>query len=101
MNCQIADCDTEVSTFDEQFPPPEDAEVEEGVSRAEGIVMCDHHHVAAKLVAYTRGEPPYVDMGLYQEVAYYARALGAETFEIPAEDLVTAPQNHEEDDEST
>lgn len=93
--CQIPGCDTPVENFDEAFPVP--AEIDHrGDGRA---VMCDHHHVAARLLSYTRPEPPYVDVGLYKEVAYYARALAAETFEVPAEDKVTPPQHHDEDAE--
>ena len=93
--CEILDCTDDVENFPEPFPvPPElsDDHLDDG--RA---VMCDHHHVAARILAYTRAEPPYVDVGLYQEVTYYSRALAAETFGIPSTEKVTAPQNAEDD----
>lgn len=95
--CELEECDDDVENFPEAFlVPPELVEEADSEGRA---VMCDHHHVAAKILAYTRGEPPYVDMGLYQEVTYYSRALASETFGIPASEKVTAPQ-HAQDEQT-
>lgn len=42
---------------------------------ADRLSLCDGCHLAAKVLAYTRAEPPFVDVGLYQEVTFYARQL--------------------------
>lgn len=82
--CEIAGCTDTVENFPEPFPTPPEIN-----HRGDGnAVMCDHHHVAARILAYTREDPPYVDVGLYQEVTYYSRALAAETFGIPSEEKV-------------
>lgn len=93
--CGIAVCDDEVENFDEPFPVPPELKADRDENG--GVVMCDHHHVAARILAYTRPEPPYVDVGLYQEVTYYSRALAAETFGIPSSEKVTAPQHADDD----
>lgn len=92
--CEIEDCESPVENFDEAFPLPPEIAGSDETGRA---VMCDHHHVAARILAYTRAEPPYVDVGLYQEVTYYSRALAAETFGVPSQEMVTAPQHAEDD----
>lgn len=103
MACWVDGCAEPVENFTEAFPaPPEVVRDQEQIPRGvdshqHGLVMCDHHHVAARILAYTRSEPPYVDIGLYQECTYYARALAAETFDIPSSEKVTAPQNAEDE----
>lgn len=92
--CDVVGCEDVVDNFPEPFPAPSEVSVTTDDRRE--AVMCDHHHVAARLLAYTRSEPPYVDVGLYQETTYYARALAAETFGIPAREKVTRPQDAEE-----
>lgn len=96
--CDLPDCDHPVESFDEQFPAPPGAAREAQDSHAYGLVMCDRHHVAARVLAYTRVEPPYVDIGLYQEVTYYARALAAVQFGLDPDDVVTAPQDVDDAD---
>ena len=91
--CELDFCEREVDNFEEAFPVHPDVP---GVDETGRAVMCDWHHVAARILAYTRPEPPYVDVGLYQEVTYYSRALAAETLDIPAEDAVVPPQEAEE-----
>ena len=94
--CDVVGCESDIENFPESFIPPSGAEVE---TDSDGrSVMCDHHHVASRILAYTREEPPYVDVGLYQEVTYYSRALAAETFGIPAREKVIPPQESDEYD---
>ena len=94
--CEIPWCDDDVENFTEAFYPPE--KFIEHADETGRMVMCDWHHVAARILTYTREDPPFVDVGLYQEVCYYARALAAETFDIPSEEMVTAPQHAEDED---
>lgn len=86
--CEIGGCTDSVEHFDEPFTVPPGVP-HRGDGRA---VMCDHHHVAARIFAYTRPDPPYVDVGLYQEVTYYSRALAAETFGLPSQEHVIVPE---------
>lgn len=94
-DCEVAGCEDDIENFPEAFPVPPELAYGGGEGR---LVMCDHHYVAARILAYTKPEPPYVDVGLYQETTYYARALAAETFDIPSQEKVTAPQDVEEED---
>lgn len=41
------------------------------------LALCDRCCLAARILAYTREEAPFVDVGLYQEVTFYARQLAA------------------------
>lgn len=59
--------------------------------------MCDPCNLATRVLLYTRPEPPFVDVGLYQEVVFYARQLAAETVPDPPDEVVTLPD--EEDGE--
>lgn len=97
--CEVPGCDRDVDNFPEPFPVPE--EIGEDIPTPDedaptGLVMCDWHHVAARILAYTRPDHPYVDVGLYQEVTYYSRSLSAETFDIPAQEKVNQPSESEE-----
>lgn len=78
--CEVEDCDASIDNFPEEFPSPDGR-----------LVMCDHHHVAARILAYTFEDHPYVDVGLYPEVSYYSRSLAAEQFGIPAREAVNQP----------
>lgn len=93
--CEIGPCENPIENFPEAFFPPEEAA--EHADETGRAVMCDHHHVAARILAYTRPDPPYVDVGLYQEVTYYSRALAAESFGIVSTEKVNPPE--EQDDE--
>lgn len=54
------------------------------------LELCDRCCLAARVLAYTRPEPPFVDVGLYQEVTFYARQLAAiEMGGDPSEAVVT------------
>lgn len=89
--CEVPWCDQPIENFVEAFYPPEEF-IEDADSEGR-MVMCDQHHVAARILTYTRPEPPYVDVGLYKEVTYYSRALAAVAFDLEPTDKVTAPQN--------
>jgi hypothetical protein len=92
--CELDFCDREVDNFPEAFPIHHEVPGVDDTGRA---VLCDWHHAAARILAYTRPEHPYVDVALYQECTYYSRALAAETLDIPAEDAVVPPQEYKED----
>lgn len=93
--CGVDGCTDPVENFPEEFPaPPAVARASVSIPAGEdsamhGLVMCDYHHVAARIMAYTRPDPPYVDVGLYQEVTYYSRALAASAFDLDAMDHVS------------
>lgn len=89
--CEVPWCDQPIESFPETFYPP--SEYLEHADEEGAMVMCDQHHVASRILAYTRREPPYVDVGLYQEVTYYSRALAAVAFDIDPDEKVVAPQN--------
>lgn len=105
QECKIPGCTVDVNTFTDPFPVPpkiarEIAEVprgEDAQAPAHHVVMCDSHNAAARILAYTRSAPPYVDIGLYQEVTYYSRSLAAEFFGLDSSEMVTTPQDAEED----
>lgn len=56
--------------------------------------MCEEHWLATKFLMMTREEPPFVDVGLYQEAVFYARQLAfcslgknpSDAIKIPDED---------------
>lgn len=89
--CEIPECTHDIENFPDAFVPPEEFVAHTDDSGR--MVMCDRHAVSARLLAYTHSGPPYVDVGLYKEVAYYARALAAVTFNIHPDEKVTAPQD--------
>jgi len=43
--------------------------------------LCEKHWLAAYFLAMTREEPPFVDVGLYQEATFYGRQLAATTLD--------------------
>lgn len=59
--------------------------------------LCDPCTLATYILLYSRPEPPFVDIGLYQEVVFYARQLAALHVPDPPEEIVTQPE--EDDDE--
>jgi len=88
--CELQDCSREVDNFSEKFPVPKQLE---STGRK---VMCDRHHVASRIMVYTREDHPYVDIGLYQEVTFYSRSLAAEELGISAKDAVNQPETDTE-----
>jgi len=62
--------------------------------------MCDPCNLATRVLLYTRADPPFVDVGLYQEVVFYARQLAATTVPDPPEEIVNTPDKSDrgEDD---
>lgn len=93
--CELPDCEAPVVNFPEAFAPP--PQVEAPTDDTGRLIMCDWHYVAARIMAFTRPDPPYVDVGLYKEVTYYSRALAAETFDLPSQEHVHPPENPGED----
>lgn len=61
--------------------------------------MCDACNLATRVLLHTRPDPPFVDVGLYQEVVFYARQLAARTVPDPPESVVTVPEEVTEDGE--
>lgn len=57
--------------------------------------MCDPCNLSTRILLYTRPDPPFVDVGLYQEVVFYARQLAAETVPEPPEEIVNLPDEDE------
>lgn len=94
--CEIPGCEESVESFPEPFLLPPG--IPHRGDRA--AIMCDRHHVSARILAYSRKERPYVDIGLYQEVVFYARQLAGEVLGIsdPTE-LVEQPSNDDSDEE--
>lgn len=91
--CGVDGCDSDIENFPESFPAP--GEVDGEADDRGAMIMCDHHHVSARILAYTRADHPYVDVGLYRETTYYARSLAAETFGIPSTEKVNQPDRDE------
>lgn len=58
--------------------------------------MCDEHNVAARVLGYSREEPPYCDLGLYKEIVFYARQLAALYIDpdIDESEVVITPEEH-------
>lgn len=50
--------------------------------------LCEKHWLAAYFLAMTREEPPFVDVGLYQEATFYGRQLAAATLGKEPESVV-------------
>lgn len=59
--------------------------------------MCDPCNLATRILLYTRPDPPFVDVGLYQEVVFYARQLAATAVPEPPETVVDLPDGGEDD----
>ncbi len=58
-------------------------------------ILCDTCTLSTLILLYTRPDPPYVDVGLYQEVVFYARQLAAESVPDAPDEVVNQP-NHPE-----
>lgn len=56
-------------------------------------ILCDTCTLATLILQYTHADPPYVDIGLYQEVVFYARQLAAESVPDAPEEIVNQPEN--------
>lgn len=95
-DCEIVGCEDEVESFEEPFLTPPGVEHGGDHDQPNYARMCDEHHVAARIYAYTREDPPWVDVGLYQEATYYGRALAAATFDLDPMEHVNS--GREEDD---
>ena len=63
------------------------------------LELCDGCHLAARILAYTREEPPFVDVGLYQEVTFYARQLATVQVGGDVSEAVNIPDNSTTDTE--
>lgn len=50
--------------------------------------LCEKHWLAVYFLAMTREEPPFVDVGLYQEATFYGRQLAAATLDEEPESVV-------------
>ena len=96
-DCEIAGCEEAVESFDDAFLVPPDVEHDGDHDQPNHAQMCDEHHVAARIYAYTREDPPWVDVGLYQEVTYYSRALAATTFGLEPMEHVNSGQGDSDD----
>lgn len=59
--------------------------------------MCDPCNLSTRILLYSRPDPPFVDVGLYQEVVFYARQLAAETIPEPPEPVVTVSEDGDGD----
>lgn len=60
--------------------------------------LCDSCWLATRIMQLTRSKPPYVDVGLYHEVAFYARQLAAITIDDDPENAVVSPQESDDVD---
>lgn len=100
--CEIPGCDRPVS----MVPDIEDGEEQPlefpiAVGDLSGrYALCDECSVAARILGYTRSEPPYVDIGLYQEVVFYARQLAAyHLIDTVPNDVVIHPEESADTEE--
>lgn len=55
-------------------------------------VLCDTCTLSTLILQYTRPDAPYVDVGLYQEVVFYARQLAAASVPDEPEPVVNQPE---------
>jgi hypothetical protein len=88
LTCYRCDTDLDRDEIGEPFPV-------DGEER----MLCDPCNLATRILAYSRADPPYVDIGLYSEVVFYARQLAAETIDDPPEPVINQPSDVEDNDE--
>lgn len=83
---ECPNCADEVDELHEEFPTPDGVES-----------VCTECLLAAKVLAYSRPSPPFVDIGLYQEVVFYARQLAAFHYDRePVDVLDLSDENNSE-----
>lgn len=86
MNC--ARCDTALDRDELNEPVLYDGDEQ---------ILCDTCTLSTLILLYTRAEPPYVDVGLYQEVVFYARQLAAASVPDAPDEVVKQPEEQPEE----
>lgn len=85
MKCERSGCSTEFDRDDANEPVPSLGLAGDDEPHA---IMCDDCTLATLILAYSREEHPYVDIGLYSEVVFYARQLAAASLDDDALDTL-------------